>query len=62
VAEVGFEAKLGWELRKSIPRIHFNPVVSTASSVRWLESAVMSWAVEGHKLKNAVADTLESTT
>ena len=62
MAEVGLETKLGWEFRKSVSRIHFNPVVSTAASVRRLESTMVSWAVKGHKLVYAIADTLEGTT
>ena len=62
MAEVGFETKLGWEFRKSVSRIHFNAVVSTAASVRRLEGAMVGWAVEGHKLVYAITDTLEGAT
>jgi hypothetical protein len=62
VAEVGLETKLGWEFRKSVSRIHFNAVISTAASVRRLKSTMVGWAVEGHKLVYAIADTLEGTT
>ena len=62
MSEVTFETKLRWELRKSIARIHFDPGVITTASVRWLESAVVGWAVEGHKFVYTVADAIESTT
>lgn len=62
MAEVGLETKLGWEFRKSVSRIHFNAVVSTAASVRRLEGAMVGWAVEGHKLVYAITDTLEGAT
>ena len=60
VAEVGLETKFGWELGESVARVHLDSVISAAAGVRWLEGAVMSWAVEGHELVDAVADPLES--
>ena len=62
MAEVGFETKLGWEFRKSVARIHFNPGVITTASVGRLEGAVVGWAVEGHKLIYTIADAIEGTT
>ena len=62
MAEVGLETKLGWEFRKSVSWIHFNAVVSTAASVGRFESTMVGWAVKGHKLVYAIADTLEGTT
>ena len=61
MAKVGFETKLGWEFRKSVTRIHFNPGVITTTSVGWLEGAVVSWAVECHKFIYTIADTIESS-
>ena len=59
VAEVGLETKLRWELGKSVTRIHLDTVISTTTSVGWLEGSVESRAVEGDELIKAVADALE---
>lgn len=59
VVEVGLSTKLGWELGETIARIHLDPVISTTTSVGWLESSVESRAMEGHEFVETVADTLE---
>ena len=59
MAEVGLETKLGWEFRKSVTRIHFNPGVITTTSVGWLEGSVETWAMEGEKFVDSVSNTFE---
>ena len=59
MTEVGLESELGWELGQSVTWVHFDPVISTATSVGWLEGAVEIWSVEGHQLAESVSDTSE---
>ena len=62
MAEVALKSKLWWEFGKPLTRIHFDPVVSTAAGVGWLESSMVDGAVECHELINAVADPFQRPT
>lgn len=53
------ETKFWWELGEAVMRIHFDPVIFTATLIRWLESATIGWASEGDELVEAVAKTTQ---
>ena len=57
--EVGLRTKLGWEFAQAIGRIHFNPVIAATLGVRWLEGAVVSWAIKGDEFEEAITKTAE---
>lgn len=59
VAEVGFSTKLGWELRETITRIHFDTAICSTTGVGGLEGSVESRGVEGEEFIEAVTDALE---
>jgi hypothetical protein len=55
VVEVGLCPKLCGKLGKTIPRVHFNAIVLSATCVWWLEGSVVCWAKEGEELETAIA-------
>ncbi len=57
--EVGLRTKLGWEFAKAIGWIHFNPVIAATLGVRWLEGAVVTWAIKGDEFVEAITKTAE---
>jgi hypothetical protein len=59
VAEVGLRTKLWWELGQALTRIHLDAVISSTTGVGGLESSVVSRAMEGDELIEAVTDTLK---
>ena len=59
--EERLRTKLRWELSQTITRIHLDTIILSARSVWWLEGAVVSWAVEGDELIEAITHTAEHT-
>lgn len=59
MAEVALESKLGWELGKTVARVHFKPVISSATGVGGLEGAVVDRAVESDELVETVSEAAE---
>ena len=54
-----FNSESRRKLRESVMWVHFDAVVFSAALIRWLECAVVSWAVEGNQLIESVAHAFE---
>lgn len=52
-------AECRWELGESVTWVHFDTVVFTAALVRWLECAVVCWAMECYQLIKTVTHAFE---
>ncbi len=60
MAEASFEAELRRELRESVMGVHFDPVILTATLIRWLEGAAVGRAGEGEELVEAITQAAKS--
>ena len=59
VTVVALEAEFRWEFGEPFMHVHFNPVVLAALFVRWLEGAVVTWAIKGDEFVEAITKTAE---
>ena len=58
---MGLETEFWWKFRKAVMHVHLDAIIFSATLVRWLEGATISWAIEGEEFIKSVAEAAKCT-